>query len=84
MSGTVSVEPSPARTHSVVRRLKTAVRAIFTAEGLGIVFLVALIANFAFVVPTELTVLLVGSAVAMALATYGPVFGILAVAWLLE
>lgn len=67
-----------------VRRRLAALSAVVTVEGLGAAFTAAAIVHFAFVVPTELAVLLVGSAVAMALATYGPVFAVLAVAWLVE
>ena len=50
----------------------------------GIVAPIVLAAYFVFVVPNELSLLLVGGAAVMAAATYAPVLEVLGVTWLLE
>lgn len=68
----------------VSRPLRRWVGAVLSVGGVGCAAAVGGVVYLVLMTPTEFAVLLVGSAVAMALACYAPLFAVLAVAWLVE
>ncbi|MFC4553009.1 MULTISPECIES: hypothetical protein [Halorussus] len=63
-------------------RFVDVVRSHLSVAGIGLLVAAGFAAYFVLVVPDELATLLVGGAAALALASYAPVFSILAVSWL--